>query len=134
MNKIMIFGTFDILHKGHLNKFKQAKKYGELIVVIARDDTVKKVKGKKPKHSEKQRQKAVKKYGKSLLGYKTDKYKIIEKYKPDIIGLGYDQNSFTKDLKKELKKRKLKIKIIRFKPYKQHKYKSSLLQNRNFYK
>lgn len=124
----MIFGTFDILHKGHLNKFDQAKKYGDLIIVVARDDTVKKVKGKKPKYSEKTRLNKVKKYAKAVLGYKTDKYKIIEKYKPDIIALGYDQNSFTKDLRKELKQRKLKIKIIKLKPYKSHKYKSSLLR------
>ena len=125
----MVFGTFDILHKGHLNKFEQAKKHGDLIVVVARDNTVKQVKSKKPKHNEKQRLKQLKKYAKAVLGCKKDKYKIIEKYKPDIIGLGYDQNSFTKDLRKELKKRNLKIKIIRLKPYKPHKYKSSLLKN-----
>ena len=129
MTKVMIFGTFDILHKGHLNKFEQAKKYGDLIIIVARDDTVKKIKGKKPKYDEKQRQKNLRKYGKALLGYKTDKYKIIEKHKPDYIGLGYDQNSFTKDLKNELKARKLKTKIKRLKPYKAHKYKSSLLRN-----
>lgn len=128
MKKIMVFGTFDLLHKGHLNMFEQAKKQGDLIIVVARDDTVKKVKARKPKYSEKIRQKRLKKYGKAILGYKTDKYKIIEKYKPDIIGLGYDQDSFTKDLRKQLKKRKLKIKIIRLKSYKPHKYKSSLLK------
>ena len=129
MKKIMIFGTFDILHKGHINKFEQAKKHGSLIIVIARDDTVKAFKRKKPKHNEKQRQKAVKQYAdKALLGYKTDKYKIIEKYKPDIIALGYDQVSFTKDLRKELKKRKLNPRIIKLKPYKANKYKSSLLR------
>jgi FAD synthetase len=133
MKKIMVFGTFDILHKGHLNKFDQAKKHGDyLIVVVARDDTVKKVKNRKPKHNEKKRQKALKPYAdKVLLGYKTDKYKIIEKYRPDIIALGYDQVSFTKDLRKELKKRKLNPKIIKLKPYKSHKYKSSLLRNQS---
>jgi FAD synthetase len=130
MKKIMVFGTFDILHKGHINKFKQAKKHGDsLIIVVARDDTVKKIKKRKPKHNEKTRLKAVKPYAdKAVLGYKADKYKIIEKYKPDIIALGYDQVSFTKNLGKELKKRKLKTKIIKLKPYKAHKYKSSLLR------
>ena len=36
----MVFGTFDGLHKGHLNFFKQAKKLAQksfLIVSIARD-------------------------------------------------------------------------------------------------
>ena len=43
----MCFGTFDLLHLGHLNYFQQAKKYGNyLIVVIARDQT------KKDQHKE----------------------------------------------------------------------------------
>ena len=127
--KIMVFGTFDILHKGHLNMFKQAKKHGSLIVVVARDNTVKQIKEKLPKNNEKTRQKNLKDYaGKVLLGSKTDKYKIIEKYKPDIIALGYDQNSFTKNLKQELKKRNLNPKIIRLKSYYPEKYKSSLLR------
>ena len=129
MKKIMIFGTFDLLHKGHINFFEQAKEYGEVIAIVARDDTVKKIKNKKPKQKEKTRLKQVKKHVKSVLGYKTDKYKIIEKYKPDIICLGYDQDSFTKDLRKELKKRKLKIKIKRLKPYQSNKYKTTLLRH-----
>ncbi|MCH9030625.1 MAG: adenylyltransferase/cytidyltransferase family protein [Bacteroidetes bacterium] len=53
---VMIFGTFDILHKGHLNLFDQAKKHGDfLIAVIARDKTVVKVKDREPKHNEKER-------------------------------------------------------------------------------
>ena len=45
--KIMAFGTFDILHAGHLNFFKQARKlskYPFLIVSVARDVNVKKIK------------------------------------------------------------------------------------------
>ena len=44
--KIMIFGTFDGLHKGHLNFFKQAKNFIQnsfLIVSIARDKNVYKI-------------------------------------------------------------------------------------------
>ena len=51
MRKIIVFGTFDILHKGHLNLFKQAKQHGDyLMAVIARDKNVKKAKGKFPKN------------------------------------------------------------------------------------
>ena len=40
--KVICFGTFDILHLGHVNFFKQAKSLGdELVVVIARDVNVK---------------------------------------------------------------------------------------------
>ena len=41
----MLFGTFDGLHEGHFDLFRQAKKYGDyLVVVVARDVNVKKIK------------------------------------------------------------------------------------------
>ncbi len=50
MTTVMCFGTFDILHPGHLYFLRECEKYGdELIVVIARDATVEKVKEKKTK-------------------------------------------------------------------------------------
>ena len=131
MKKVMVFGTFNIIHPGHLNFFKQAKKHGDLFVVIGRDRTVKQIKGKKPRYSEKVRQKNVIKLKIAqavYLGNLVDPYKIIEKLKPDIIALGYDQNSYTKNLKAELKKRKISAKIIRLKPYHPDKYKSSYIR------
>ena len=57
----MVFGTFDGLHFGHHNFFRQARKYGDyLIVVVARDKTVKKVKKHLPRLKEKQRLVALK--------------------------------------------------------------------------
>jgi len=68
---------------------------------------------------------------KAFLGYKKDKYLIIEKVKPDVICLGYDQDSFTKNLKKELKRRGLNPKVIRIqKSLKPYKYKSSKLRDK----
>ena len=44
--KIVIAGTFDILHPGHVYFLKEARKHGDsLVVVIARDETVKNLKG-----------------------------------------------------------------------------------------
>ncbi|MBW2995922.1 adenylyltransferase/cytidyltransferase family protein [Candidatus Woesearchaeota archaeon] len=116
--KVMVFGTFDILHKGHLSYFKQARKYGDfLIAVIARDKTVKKLRGRLPRNNEKKRVKEVNKYAdKAVLGYVYDKMKVVKKYKPDVICLGYDQDS------NGLKKFK------RMKAYKAHKYKTSKLK------
>ena len=40
----MVFGAFDCLHPGHLDFFKQAKKYGDyLIVSVGTDKNVKKI-------------------------------------------------------------------------------------------
>jgi len=132
MKRVMVFGTFDILHKGHLNFFKQAKKHGDiLIAVAARDKTVKKIKGKKPVNKEIKRLlnvSMVKDVNLAVIGNIDNPYKIIEEYNPNIICLGYDQKSFTEKLKEELKKRKLKAKIIRLKAYKPDVYKSSKMK------
>jgi len=127
MKQIMVFGTFDGLHPGHLDFFKQAKDYGDyLTVVIARDINVKKIKGKLPKYSETERLKqiiALKQVDRPILGQIKDVYKVIRDEKPDIIALGYDQEKYTNNLVKKFPK----IKIIRLKPYKPEIYKSSKL-------
>jgi FAD synthetase len=126
--KVMVFGTFDHLHRGHLNFFKQAKHHGGyLIVVIARDRTVREVKGRLPKYSEKERAKFVMDSGHAdevILGQLGNKLKIIEKHQPDIICLGYDQKNFTDGLDKFRK-----IEIIRLKSYKPEIFKSSKLKS-----
>jgi len=124
MKKIATFGVFDILHSGHikfLEKCKNLVKNSKLIVVIARDSTVIKEKGKKPIMSEEHRKhivQSLKPVNKVILGNEcSDKLKIVEKIKPDIIILGYDQTWNEEELKKELEKRGLKIQIIRLKKY-----------------
>jgi len=133
MTKVMVFGTFDILHPGHLNLFRQAKRLGdELIVVVARDKTVEEVKGKKPMYDEKSRLKKVQcsvMVNKAVLGREDDKYSLIEEIKPDAICLGYDQDSFTSSLPEELIKRGLKAKIVRVTKYKD--YSSSVLKDKH---
>lgn len=126
MKKVMCFGTFDNLHPGHLSFLKQAKKYGDyLIVVIARDRNVEKLKGKWPREKEKIRWQKVRNLSfvdKAVLGQLRDKFKIIERYKPAVICLGYDQEVNSQELR-----RVFPGKIIRLKPYKEHIYKSSKL-------
>ncbi len=130
--KVMVFGTFDVFHAGHEYFLREAKKLGDyLIVVIARDSTVKKVKGRLSEHNEKQRLNAVKESGyadKVTLGNEDDKYKVIRKYKPDIIALGYDQFVFTYTLNKIIIDENLDTEIIRLKSYKPSMYKSSLIK------
>ncbi len=130
--RVMVFGTFDIFHPGHKNFLKQAKKFGDyLIVVVARDETVMKFKRQKTENNEQKRLKNVKKSklaNEVILGSLKDKYAVVKKYKPDIICLGYDQKFFVRGLKKKLKKFGLKTKIVRLEPYKPEIYKSSKLR------
>ena len=79
MKKVMVFGTYDAVHKGHIHFFEQARKHGDyLIIIVAKDKTVEELK-RKPHHDEKQRLADVKKYAdKAVLGYIRDRYKVIE--------------------------------------------------------
>ncbi len=59
-NKIVLAsGVFDLLHLGHVRFLEEAKKAGgphaKLIVIVARDSTVEKRKGRKPIMPENQR-------------------------------------------------------------------------------
>ncbi len=131
MKKVLAFGTFDILHKGHVYFLKKARDFGELTLVVARDKTVKQLKKRPPLNNERKRLNNIKKTNianEVVLGYIRDKYKIIQKTRPDVICLGYDQKHFVSGLRKELKRLKLKTKIIRLRPYKPKAYKSSILR------
>lgn len=131
--KIMIFGTFDGLHPGHVNFFKQAKSFTKnsfLIVSIARDINVMKIKGKQPAFSEKERLDLVRKnkfVNKAVLAGKTKYLPHILREKPDIIALGYDQKAYVRELKKDLKNKGILMKIVRLKPFKKKVYKNHLL-------
>jgi len=132
MKKVMCAGTFDIIHPGHLFYFSEAKKYGDkLVVVVARDNTSEKFKGKRPVHSERERLEAVRTLeivDEAVLGNKDNIFDIIEKVKPDAICLGYDQKIQRQEVEDELKKRGIKADVIRISPYMPHVYKSSKLK------
>lgn len=132
MTKILVFGTFDGLHEGHKDFFRQAKEYGDyLVVVVGRDSTVQSVKKQLPKFNENERLDAVQKalfVNYARLGNEgVSPYEVIKEVKPDIICLGYDQTHFTEKLEQKIKKMGLSIEIKRLKPYKPEIYHSSLL-------
>ncbi|MBI4146200.1 adenylyltransferase/cytidyltransferase family protein [Candidatus Woesearchaeota archaeon] len=131
----MAFGTFDVLHPGHLFLFSEAKKHGDrLVVVVARDKTVQKVKGHQTLHDEQKRLLAVKQSTEvdlAVLGHLDDVYKVLEEHKPNVICLGYDQHAFTDKLACELEKRKINASIVRLPPYQEHLYKSSIIKSKH---
>lgn len=132
MKKVMAFGTFDLIHPGHYYYLNKAKELGDcLIVVVARDANALKAKGRKPENSEGARLKNVEKMGiadEAILGDEKDSFLPIEKNKPAVIALGYDQKPGGKILKKELRKRGLKAEIIRIDALRPDVYKSSKLR------
>jgi FAD synthetase len=135
MKRVMVFGTFDILHPGHIYFLDAAKKYGDfLIVSVAREKYVRKRKKRKPVHSEQDRKKmvtALESVDKVVLGSTGDYIRHIVGQKPDVVCLGYDQQAFTKDLKKKLIEAGLKkVRIVRLKSYKPSLYKSNRIMRK----
>ena len=128
MKKVIVFGTFDIIHPGHEHMLKEAKEYGNyLVAIIARDEVSKEVKGRQPKYNEQTRLNNIRKLGIAdnvRLGYIDDKYQVIQEEKPDIVALGYDQIAFVDKLEEVIDDN---CQIVRLVPYKPEIFKSSKL-------
>ncbi|MDI6806257.1 MAG: FAD synthase [Candidatus Aenigmarchaeota archaeon] len=135
MKRVLTFGTFDEFHPGHEFYLREAKKYGnELIVVVARNSTVKEIKGKYPLNDELTRLAIIQNLDyvdEATLGHEGDKYAIIEELKPNVICLGYDQHHFTDNLKTILNQRGLNPEIVRLEAFEPDIYKSSILRKQN---
>jgi len=102
--KVLVGGVFEIIHPGHIFFLKEASKQGKLYVIVARDETVKKLKGREPIIPEKQRLEVVKSIRyvyQAKLGRKDFNIKkTIEEVKPDLVILGPDQDQLKTLLKK----------------------------------
>jgi FAD synthetase len=118
---VLASGVFDLLHLGHVQFLEAAKRAGgekaKLIVVIARDSTVEKTKGRKPIMSEDQRRalvESLKVVDEAVLGYEDlDIGEVIGKIKPDIIALGYDQADMEREVKDYVAKHRLPVQIVK---------------------
>jgi FAD synthetase len=127
--QVVCAGTFDYLHPGHIDFLKQAKSLGdELIVIVARDENVEKIKGIKPE-PEDYRKLNLEKTGiphKVVLG-NLGQYplSILTELLPDIVALGYDQRVSEEDIKAILPD----CKVVRLKPFHPDLFKSSLYRS-----
>lgn len=133
MSRVLVFGTFDQLHPGHEFFLSYASKQGsELVVVVARDQTVQEVKNRLPVQEELLRQQVLAAHpvvDQAVLGSLGDKYAVVEQVSPSVIVLGYDQVAFTSRLEEELVSRGVSCVVKRCtKSFQPHKYKSSLLR------
>ena len=104
--RVLIAGTFDIIHPGHIYLINEAAKMGSVYVVIATDKNREKYSGEKPIIPEQQRLeliKSIKNVAAARLGrHDNDTLKTVEELNPDIILLGPDQKYDIDTLKNEL--------------------------------
>jgi len=131
---VLASGTFDLLHLGHVKYLEEAKGAGgedaELIVIVARDKTVERRKGRKPVMPEDQRRalvESLKVVDEAILGYEDfDMGKVIEKIRPDVIVVGHDQTDMERRVKKAVSERGLGIKVVKAGKFGKEEFNSSL--------
>ncbi len=120
--KILVAGTFDILHPGHIFLINEAAKLGDVYIVIATDKNRELYSGEAPIVPEQQRyevMKSIKNVKDVKLGrHDNDTLRTVEEINPDIILLGPDQKFSAQKLQNALKMKGLKhIEVRRLENY-----------------
>ena len=114
---VLAGGVFDIIHPGHINTLNDAKKLGDvLVVVVATDKTAIKMKRRKPLHNAKLRHELVSSLimvDLCIVGDEEDIFKTVDLVKPQIIVLGYDQVHQEKFIIDGCKKKNLDVRVVR---------------------
>ena len=116
MTRVMASGVFDILHPGHLRYLQEARDLGdELVVVVATDVTVRRRKHE-PITPERMRLEIVsslKMVDMAVLGSDGDMFGVVERIRPDIIALGYDQDFDERRIEQALGQRGMQVRVVR---------------------
>ena len=133
MKTVLTSGAFDLIHYGHIRLLEEAKRLGgpgaRLVVIVARDETIQRLKGRPPVIPEDQRRaviEALKVVDEALLGYEyLDMATVIDRVKPDIIAVGYDQDGIEAMAKKAIDERGLNVEVKRISRFAQNDLDSS---------
>jgi len=117
LHVVLSGGVFDIIHPGHISTLNAAKALGDvLVVVVATDNTSEKMKKRKPLHTQEQRQELVNSLSMvdlCLVGQEADIFKTVNRVRPQIIALGYDQVHQEKFITDGCKRINLDAKVAR---------------------
>ena len=122
---VLATGAFDLLHLGHLRFLEESKRRGgpgsRLVVVVARDKTVFRRKGKGPIIPEDQRRElvgALRVVDQAILGREEiDLLGILKEVKPQIVCVGYDQDEIRSAVTRLIRKQGLPIRVIRIRRF-----------------
>ncbi|MEO0276023.1 MAG: D-glycero-beta-D-manno-heptose 1-phosphate adenylyltransferase [candidate division WOR-3 bacterium] len=110
-------GCFDLIHKGHIYLLKEAKKFGDVLIVgLNSDSSIKKIKGKgRPILKEKERGfiiDNIKGVDYVVIFNEKTPFKLIKEIKPDILVKGGDYKENEVVGGEFVKKRKGRVVII----------------------
>lgn len=94
MKRVLTYGTFDLLHYGHIRLLKRAKELGDYLIVALSTDEFNKLKGKKAYHNYETRKKMLEaiRYVDLVIPENTWEQKIddVKKYYVDVTVMGDD--------------------------------------------
>ena len=94
MKRILTYGTYDLLHYGHIRLLKRAKELGDYLIVALSTDEFNKLKGKKAYHNYETRKEMLEtiRYVDLVIPEKTweQKKDDIKMYKVDTVVMGSD--------------------------------------------
>ena len=94
MRKVLTYGTFDLLHYGHIRLLKRAKELGDYLIVAVSTDEFNEIKGKRSYHDYQTRKKMLEavRYVDLVIPEDTWEQKIqdVKDYKVDIVVMGSD--------------------------------------------
>ncbi len=94
MKRILTYGTFDLLHYGHINILKRAKALGDYLIVALSTDEFNEAKGKKAYHNYETRKLMLEavRYVDLVIPERNWEQKIedVKKYEVDMVVMGDD--------------------------------------------
>jgi cytidyltransferase-like protein len=136
MTRIMLFGTFDMIHPGHEDMFRQARELAPdpyLIVSLARDSAATRHKGTAPRRTEHERHAEIAQHplvDRAVLGDEEGYVEHIKAEAPHFIALGYDQaGEYVENLDAALAAAGLIVQIVRLAPFHPETFKTSKLRS-----
>ena len=94
MKRILTYGTYDLLHYGHIRLLQRAKALGDYLIVALSTDEFNEIKGKKAYHNYETRKKMLEaiRYVDLVIPEQNWEQKIsdVKKYEVDIVVMGSD--------------------------------------------
>ncbi len=122
MKVVLTGGKFNKIHKGHLWLLRKAKSLGSCLIVVLANDSHNKRSYALPAAKRKKLVAETKIPDKVIVGDPEDYFRVVQKFKPSVIVLGYDQRLPPKTGDRI---KKMKINIVRLKKHGNYSSKNS---------